>query len=63
MSPDILNTVGSCDKEISNSKDTKYNTKRNQEVKNKRRTLHSEWILHGSGMSGPQLQTQAYCLL
>lgn len=65
MSPYILNTAGSWDKKIhpTTPKIQNNTTQKEAEEKKKGRTLHTEWILHGSGISAPQLHAEAYCLL
>lgn len=66
MSPCILNTAGSWDKEVHPTTPKIKNNARQKEAegkKKKKRILCTEWILHGSSISGPQLQAQAYCLL
>lgn len=57
MSPYILNTAGSWDKEIHpTTPKIQNNTTQKEAEEKKGRTQHTERILHGSGISGPQLQ-------
>lgn len=63
MSPYVLHTAGSWDKEIHPTTPKIQNNTTQKEAEKKKENPAYQTNFHGSGISGPQLQAQAYCLL